>query len=39
MLGEEFDHKATEQPGLLNLTGMAGSRQSFQLAPMSVQQS
>ena len=32
MLGEEFNHKAIEQPGLFDLAGMAGARQRFQLA-------
>ena len=30
VLGEKFDHEAIEQPRLLDLTGMAGSRQRFQ---------
>ena len=30
MLGEKFDHEAIEQPRLLDLAGMAGSRQRFQ---------
>ena len=32
VLGEEFDHKAIKKPGLLHLTGVAGSRQDLQLA-------
>jgi len=32
VLGEEFDHQAIEQPGLLHLTGMAGAVQYLQLA-------
>jgi hypothetical protein len=30
--GEKLDHEAIEKPGLLDLTGMAGSRQDLQLA-------
>ena len=32
MLGEKFDHKPIKKPGLLYLAGMAGPRQSPQLA-------
>ena len=32
MLGKKFDHKPIKKPGLLYLAGVAGSRQSFQLA-------
>src|SRR5665213_2470343 len=32
MPGEELDHEAIEQPGLLDLAGMAGARQHLELA-------
>ena len=32
VLGEKFDHEAIEQPGLLDLAGVAGSWQNLQLA-------
>ena len=32
MLGKKFEHESIKEPRLLHFTGVAGSRQDFQLA-------